>query len=237
MTYWAENSLVVEQMVADGVELSVYLLQYPKKQKIILIETSWGSILGTKMALSRPDLYYAYLGHSQFVNFTKNLQNTYHKAYGLVKSSADDDVTGNLDALGEPPYNSAKETGQLLRIVKRYERNNALAAPEHWWEIASGYDTEEDLKNRYNGAGHDKLGIRSMASDIDFSKDDLESEQPVYFVQGENDILTASEINKPYFDKISASEKGYILVPGAGHGMNISKIDTQYRIPKEKLNF
>jgi pimeloyl-ACP methyl ester carboxylesterase len=239
--YWMENPLTVDQMVRDGIELTEYLIKHLNKQKVILIGTSWGSVLGAKMALARPDLYYAYLGHSQFVNLTENLKNAYQKVYGLAETSGDSITVQKLDTLGEPPYPSAKDTGQLLRIVKKYERDNSMAAPEHWWTLAAEYDNGEDIGNRYKGddysfvyfVGHDKLGIRSMVSDIDFAKDGLEFEIPIYLVQGEEDILTASEKNKPYFDKISAPEKQYFLVPKAGHGHNKSVVDTQYKILKE----
>jgi hypothetical protein len=56
-------------------------------------------------------------------------------------------------------------------------------------------------------------------------------------IQGENDILTAAKINKPYFDKISAPDKAYYLLPDAGHGYNESVVDAQYQILKEKLAF
>jgi pimeloyl-ACP methyl ester carboxylesterase len=57
--YWIENPLTVEQMTADGIALSKYLIKYLKKQKIIILGTSWGSILATEMALKDPVLFYA----------------------------------------------------------------------------------------------------------------------------------------------------------------------------------
>lgn len=72
--YWIENPLTVEQMTADGIELSRYLIKHLKKQKIIIIGSSWGSLLGAQMALNRPDLFYAYVGHAQIVNPLKGLE-------------------------------------------------------------------------------------------------------------------------------------------------------------------
>jgi hypothetical protein len=118
--YWLENPLTVEQMVKDGIELTEYLIKYLKKQKVIIIGTSWGSILGTKMALSRPELFYAYVGHAQFVNFEENLKYAYLKVYNLATSNGDEDSIEELKSLGEPPYDNAKKSGQFLRIVKKY---------------------------------------------------------------------------------------------------------------------
>lgn len=243
--FWIENPLTVNQMVKDGIELTEYLTKYLNKKKVILIGTSWGSILGAKMAQSRPDLYYAYLGHAQFVNLTENLKNAYRKVFELSKNSGDNVSSKKLELLGEPPYVSAKDAGQFLRIVKKYERENSVPAPDDWWKLAPEYDNEEDNKNRYDGddysfiyfAGHEKLGIKSMVSDIDFSKEGREYKIPVYLIQGEEDILTSSEINKLYFDKIIAPEKEYFLLPNTGHGHNKSVVDAQYKILTEKLHF
>src|SRR5690606_16610833 len=128
--YYIENPLTVEQMTADGIELTEYLLRHLNKEKIILIGSSWGSVIGAKMALKRPVLFHAYLGHSQIVNFLENLNHAYQKVYELAKENDDLESIEKLDALGAPPYDEAKNAGQLFRIIKKYERQNSVPAPE-----------------------------------------------------------------------------------------------------------
>ncbi|CAD5276634.1 MULTISPECIES: alpha/beta hydrolase [unclassified Imperialibacter] len=243
--YWIENELSIDQMVKDGVELAEYLTKQLNKQKVILIGTSWGSILGTKMAIARPDLFFAYIGNSQFVDFNENHSYAYDKVLELARESDDSTSIQKLNLLGKPPYKDARSFGQMIRIVKQYEQKDAIPAPVDWWEIAPEYNNEVDQKNRYNGedysflyfAGHEKMGIKSMARDVNFNRDAIEFEIPVYLVQGEKDISTASEISSAYFDKISAPDKAYYLIPGAGHGQNQSVVDMQFQILKEKLRF
>ncbi|MBK6266976.1 alpha/beta hydrolase [Marivirga sp. S37H4] len=242
--YWIENPLSVEQMSTDGIELSKYLIKYLGKEKITLIGTSWGSILGTTMALKRPDLFYAYIGHSQLVNFTENIKYAYQKVYAMAQNADDKESVEKLESLASPPYTDAKSTGQLLRIIKKYERKNSVPAPESWWVLASGYDNETDANNRYNGddysfinfAGHKKIGIEAMSATVDFMKDGLNFKIPVYLVQGEEDILTSKEITKAYFDAISAPEKEYFLLPEAAHGHNQSVVDMQYHVLKKYVS-
>lgn len=243
--YWIENKLTIDQMVKDGIELAEYLTKYLNKQKIILLGTSWGSILGIKIAIARPDLFFAYIGNSQFVDFNENHNYAYNKVLEQAKTLGDTSSVRKLNLLGKPPYKYARNFGEMIRIVKKYEQKNATPAPVDWWKIAPEYDNEIDSKNRYNGddysflyfAGDEKIGIKSMAKDVNFNKDALEFEIPVYLIQGEKDILTAPEISKSYFDKISAPDKEYYLIPNAGHGQNQSVVDMQYQILKEKLHF
>lgn len=239
--YWIENPLTVQQMTNDGIALTKYLLQHLNKGKVILVGTSWGSILGTEMALKSPELFYAYVGHSQFVNFSDNLMYAYTKTYALAKNKQDVEAIEILETLGEPPYDGAKNYGQLLRIIKKYERENSKPEPNTWFKLNPAYDNETDSKNRYDGddysfinfVGHKKLNIRSMAATIDFNKNGLVFKIPIYYIQGEEDILTATPINKPYFDKITAPAKEYFLLPDAGHGHNASVINKQYEVIKK----
>lgn len=236
--YWIENPLTVEQMVADGIELTEYLTNHLGKQKVILAGTSWGSVLSTKMALKRPDLFHANIGLSQIVNFIESLQFAYRKIYEIAKSADDKETVEKLETLGAPPYAEAKNAGQLFRIIKKYELANEVPAPESWWKMAAEYDNETDAKNRYQGddysfihfVGHEKMGIKSMGATIDFLKESTEFEIPVYLIQGEGDISTPKEMTKEFFDKLEALKKEYFLVKEAAHGQNQAVVDTQYKV-------
>lgn len=241
--YWIETPLTIEQMTADGLEVSEYLRKHLGKEKIILIGTSWGSVLGTKMALMRPDMYYAYIGHSQLVNPSADIIQVYHKTNQLAHQSNDSTAIDVLKSLGPPPYHNAKHTGQLMRIIKKYERENSVPAPESWWEIAPEYANETDASHRYNGddysfihyAGHKELGIKSMSSTINLMKDGVEFKIPVYLIQGEEDILTPLDITAKYFEKINAPEKELMVIPGAAHGFNQSVVDAIYQLLSKKI--
>ncbi|CAN5500018.1 hypothetical protein BH23BAC1_BH23BAC1_24980 [soil metagenome] len=206
--------------------------------------TSWGSILGTKMALKRPELFHAYVGHAQVVNFFDNLNYAYQKVYKMAEDAEDKESIEKLQSWGEPPYDDGKNSGQLLRIIKKYERENSIPAPKTWWKLASEYDNKKDGQHRYEGddysfihlVGHEKLGIKAMITDVDFNNDGLKFKVPVYLIQGEEDILTSKEITKIYFDSIDAPKKEYFLIPGAAHGLNQSVVDTQYQILKNHLS-
>lgn len=242
-TFLLNNPLTLKQMVADGIELTTYLTHNLGQKKVILMGTSWGSILGTKMVLKRPDLFHCYIGHSQFVNFKTNLNETYSKTFDIAEKAADREAINKLKELGKPPYSSAKYLGQLLRVVKKYERNNAIPAPVNWWEFTPEYKNELDAAHRFMGddysfihfAGHEALEIRPMAEAINFTKNGFEFKIPVYIIQGEADILTPASLSKPYFDMITAPKKEYHLVSGAAHGHNQLIVDKQYEIAKTYL--
>jgi len=235
--YLKANPLSLEQMTNDGIEVSEYLIKHLGKQKIILCGTSWGSVLGVKMATKRPDLYYAYIGHSQIVTPSID-EHLFNKVYKIAKDKNDTASLKVLNTIGKPPYARAKNLGQLFRILKKYEKANSTPAPASWFTISPAYDNPKDEQNRSDGddysfvnyAGDTLLAVPSMSATINLLKDNADFKIPVYIIQGNEDILTPKENSRLYFDKIKAPKKEYFLLPDASHGFNISVLEKQYEI-------
>lgn len=237
--YLKANPLTLEQMTNDGIEVSKYLLKHLGKQKIILFGTSWGSALGVKIVTKQPELFYAYVGHSQIV--TPNIDvDFYDKIYKIAEKRNDKEALEILNTIGKPPYNRAKNVGLLFRVLKKYERMNSTPAPENWFQLSPAYDNDIDNKNRADGddysfvnyVGDEKLGVQSMSANVNFLKDNFDFKIPVYFIQGNEDIMTPKESSKEYFEKIHAPKKEYYLLPNAAHGFNESVVEAQYKIFK-----
>ncbi|MBW4359857.1 alpha/beta hydrolase family protein [Flavobacterium taihuense] len=231
------NPLTIEQMTDDGIAVSEYLLKHLGKQKLILFGTSWGSALGVKIVTKRPDLFYAYVGHSQIVKPAID-DAFYNKIYKIAKDKNDTESLEVLNSIGKPPYDRAKKTGQLFRVLKKYERANSTPAPETWFVEAPAYNSSKDIQNREEGddysfvnyIGDSKLRLHSIIDTIDLMKDNLEFKIPVYLIQGNEDLMTPKEASKAYFDKIKAPEKKYYLLPKAAHGFNEAVLEAQIKI-------
>lgn len=233
------NPLTVDQMASDGIEVTKYLIKHLGKEKIILFGTSWGSVLGIKMAAKRPDLYYAYVGHSQVVNLSDDLA-LYDKVYQMAQKNNDTASIAVLKTIGKPPYERAKTVGQLFRVVKKYERASSIPAPAAWFVESPGYDTEKDNRNRSDGddysfvnfVGDKLLGVQSMRSTVNFLNDHVDFKIPIYLIQGEADLLTPKEVTRNYFNKIRSPDKKYILLPNTAHGFNDHVVKEQQKIFK-----
>jgi len=223
-----------------GIRLTEYLIKYLGKQKIILFGTSWGSVLGVLMATERPDIFCAYIGHSQVVDPYENFKYVYKKIFNLAENAHDQKSLNTLNTLGSPPYDSAKNYGQLLRIIKAYEKQNSLPVPDSLWKISAAYTSTKDEQDRSDGddysfinyVGNTPFGIKPMMKTINMIQHGLNFNIPVYLIQGEEDILTPKEVTKEYFDQIRAPKKEYILLPKTAHGFNVPVIEMQYKIMK-----
>ncbi|NEU07762.1 alpha/beta hydrolase [Flavihumibacter sp. R14] len=238
--YLKANPLTVEQMTKDGIALTEYLLKHLGKEKVFLFGTSWGSVLAARMASSQPDFFHAYVGHSQVVKPGEWTQ-LYIKIFTMAEIAGDQESLELLKSIGAPPYDVANKTGKLLRVVKKYERQNSKPAPAEWFEPALEYNNETDIKHRADGddysfvnfSGDTRFGLKSMVAGMDLSREAVIFQIPVYFIQGARDILTPQESTREYFEKIRAPKKEYILLTETAHGFNQLVVDTKYRILME----
>lgn len=66
------GTLSIDRYVDDAIEVAELLRKRYGKSRIVLVGHSWGSILGMKAALKRPDLFSAYVGVGQVVSAREN---------------------------------------------------------------------------------------------------------------------------------------------------------------------
>jgi len=240
LEYLRAHTLTLQQMTQDGVALAGYLTQHLHKNKLILFGTSWGSALAVKIVSEKPELFYAYVGHSQIVNPNDD-ELLYEKVYQIAQKQHDQVALDTLKKIGRPPYDQARTIGKLFRIVKKYERANSIPAPANWFIPTSTYNDSLDERNREDGddysfvhyTGDRQMGIPSMRAGINMMRDNLIFKVPVYLIQGNEDLLTPKESTKAYFDQIKAPHKEYLLLPETAHGFNLSVVDAQYKIFKK----
>ncbi|WP_449397402.1 hypothetical protein [Chryseobacterium wanjuense] len=47
----------------------------------------------------------------------------------MAEIQNDSDALKILNTIGQPPYSSARNSGQLYRVIKKYEKANSTPAP------------------------------------------------------------------------------------------------------------
>ncbi|MDF2192774.1 alpha/beta hydrolase [Paraflavitalea sp. CAU 1676] len=231
------NPLSIDQLAKDGIALAEYLIEHLKKQKIFLFGTSWGSVLGVTIASRRPDLFYAYVGHSQVVD-PRDDRRLYDTVWQMAQQKGDTAALSVLRALGKPPYSRARDVGRLWRVVKKYEAASSTPPPPGWFVEAPGYTGTADSLHRSDGddysfvnfVGDQVLGVPAMRAGIQFSVDQLEFKVPVYLIQGVHDLLTPASVTKAWFNRIKAPAKEYFLLPHAAHGFNQEVLSKEYNL-------
>lgn len=232
--------LSLEQMRDDGIAVTNYVRQRLGQDKVILMGSSWGSILGVYMAKASPSLYHAYVGTAQVVDARRNLVGMYDEVMALAQAAGDQPTVDKLAALGSPPWTDPRNFGILRRFDRKYEALTTDAPPKNWWQPAPLYATPQALADAEAADDYSYLQFMGRHGDGMFSKVDLPAMGtqfglPVYLLMGTQDLLTSPVVARRYFDSISAPHKDFVLVPRAGHDPNQAMLDAQWKVLREKV--
>lgn len=111
------NTIRIEQYVKDGVELAEFIRKKYGKEKVILIGHSWGTIVGMRVALQRPDLFYAYVGIGQVINTNDNERLSVDYAVKEATRLRNDTALAELKSIA--PYPGNKPISRERIIIAR----------------------------------------------------------------------------------------------------------------------
>jgi pimeloyl-ACP methyl ester carboxylesterase len=227
-------------MARDGIEVATYITRHLHKEKVILLGGSWGSVLAVHMVKARPDLFHAYIGTGQVVESVENQAATYAKVMTLARAAADIKTLATLESLGAPPWTNPRNLGVLRRITRLYEKQAADPAPSFWWVPALQYATPQEQADYETGEEFSYLQFVGVNGNGMFSKVDLWKlgsafDVPVFLLHGAEDLVSAPEVAKRYYDSLSAPEKAFVLLPQTGHDPNERMIDAEYNVLRARV--
>lgn len=111
------GTIHIEQYVSDAIELSEHLLKKFGKRKLILVGHSWGTIVATKAALKRPDLFAAYVGIGQVIYTRDNERLSYE--YGLRQAREHNNKQAIAELESIFPYPGDKPITRERIIIAR----------------------------------------------------------------------------------------------------------------------
>ena len=217
-----EPGLTIESIVDDGIELADWLRGRLGKDKIVLLGWSWGTIIGVKMAKARPDLFAAYVGTGQVVAMEEGEAIAYANVLAKARARGDAAAIAELEALGPPPYAGLEEIATQRKWATQYEAGMSLEAafilPQLFaprTELADIYD----LARATAAAGTHFVGpdMKGPMTQIDLRRLGPELALPVFLIQGTADDFTPAELSRAWLGSLSAPQRKFIPIDGAGH--------------------
>lgn len=229
----ADAALTLAQMTQDGVDVAAYVAHHLGQKQVIVLGSSWGSVLAVSMVKAKPALFRAYVGAAQMVSYRDNPAASYTQVLALAKAASDQKTIDSLVALGPPPWTNPRGFGIVRRATRVYEGKATTAAPKAWWSPSAEYATPDMEANYEAGEDYSYLQFVGLNGDGLFSTVDLPAlgttfDMPVYLVQGSEDLVTTPAIAKAYFDTIVAPQKEFLLIPRTGHDPNEAMVKAQH---------
>jgi len=212
------ETLTLEQMISDTVELTHYLRARFDEEKIYLVGNSWGTVLGVLVVDQHPELFHAYVGTGQMVSPRETDIMFYEDSLAWAEETGNDALAATLRQNGPPPYDNLLD----------YE---PAIAYEHDWNYYPELDTskempynlfvpENTLMDRINGLRSflDTFSILyPQIQEVDFRQDVPALDVPVILVIGAHEARGRAVLAKAWFEMLDAPSKELVVFEHAGH--------------------
>ena len=234
-----ESTMTIDRMVQDGIEVAEFLTRHLNKKKIIIEGGSWGSVLGIYMVHSRPDLFYAYVGDAQIVNWRRNLFASYTRVLQLARACGDQQAITALTTIGPPPWDSISQWPKYRKWERAYQAK-LVTAPLAPKIISPEYASPEEQAQYEASDDFSFVHFVGMTLSGPFTQVDLPAlgadfAIPIFIIQGTEDLTAVPELAEAYLECIKAPRKKFYLVPGTGHEPSATELDVIWEVLREQV--
>lgn len=190
----------VAQMQDDTLQVVNLLRKEFKQQKIYLLGSSWGNVLGFHVVKQHPELLHAYFA----VNPVVSQLASERELLATLKNHFKDDPAAS---------------GELARVDTKFGSDEDLFYIRKWLFYKDGmeYATSDDFRKMFFEWTKTWSPVWTQVMTIDLRDSLRQADCPVYFFVGKNDIQTSASITGAYFDELQAPKKKLFLFERSGH--------------------
>jgi pimeloyl-ACP methyl ester carboxylesterase len=238
------NTLTVDQVVADTIELASYLRDRFDEERIYLSGVSWGTILGVLAVQRAPELYHAWIGAGQMVDPLETTRRLHQEMLDLAARTDDAELAAKMASFGDPPYRhilaGAFVMGYYEALYKPY-----TPAPEYverieqagigpWGVLAGEYDLM-DKANVLRGLIDFYSIMWPQIQGIDFRRDVPRLDVPVYLLDGQAELASRRDLALEWHAGLDAPIKRIFSFRGAAHNAAMEQCVAFHRIMVETV--
>ena len=205
------ESLTVEQILADAVELTEHLRERFDKEKIYLVGHSWGTYIGMLLVKRYPKLFDAYVSMGQVVDDTRGRK----IADSFIIEQAH--KTGNQEALDE-----MAEDPDGFREKWLFAFGGELYGETSYTPfIIEGLKSPEyglfDIQKVAKGSNFSSQHMIYNTIKETISQNIHSVDIPVYFFTGRHDYTTPFELIELFYDQLEAPRKMMVWFDHSAH--------------------
>ena len=221
------GELSFDRLARDGIAVTEFVCRRLETDRIVLVGLSGGSMVGLNMVKRRPDLFCAYVGTGQIVDWARQDAASYTMVLAQVHAAHDQAAIAELTRIGPPPYPDAATDA----IKSKYASAMTAAEQAAFGAVdpavmAAVQSPPADA--RYIARGVPARDVRTLAMAayttlrneivaFDARRLGLEFDVPMFFFQGDRDAYTVTSEVQVYESEIRAPKKMLVLIEGGGH--------------------
>jgi pimeloyl-ACP methyl ester carboxylesterase len=218
-------TITIDRMVQDGIELTEWLRDTLKQDKIILVGHSWGSILGVLMVKARPDLFYAFVGTGQVADPARNYAVAYRELLDSAERRGEQVAVRELRQVGPPPWRDGRGYGVQRKWANFFEHADIFLASTFALALdAPGYSLR-DVNDWLDGQALSAEHLVPQTNALDAAALGGAFSVPVFVIQGAEDFTTPASLARKFASSIRAPRKEFVPIEGGGHFAVFMKSD------------
>ncbi len=217
-----EPTLTLDRYVDDAVEVMALLRKRYGKRKLIVLGHSWGSVVGLKAAMARPDWVSAYVGVGQFLNLMDNEKVGYDLAMARAKAEGNAQAIAELDAIAPYPGNAAPTLDRLnvqRKWTIHYGGLQAYREDAHPWFAAADLSPDYDAADLEAFDAGSKKSIGPLLGKLMGLRLDKVRKVsfPVVLLLGRHDYTTPPKASARWLAQLDAPYKAAVWFEDSAH--------------------
>jgi pimeloyl-ACP methyl ester carboxylesterase len=211
--------VTLRRIADDGVDLSRYLCRTLGKKKIVLLGHSWGSLVGVHMVQQAPQLFAAYVGTGQMADFHADALIQYRLILAKARRDHSAAELKALQALGPAdPANGRQYAAYrtyLPTVMAPSDLAYLKAQQSHAPALAAAYPKEGPDVGAGMKFSRPLLWPYVVKADLPRTAGTIAT--AFFLIQGQDDVLAATQQAVDYFHAVKAPYKKLTIVQRAGH--------------------
>jgi proline iminopeptidase len=218
-----QRTMTVRQMQQDTLDMANYLRRRFKRDKIVVLGASWGSVLGLWLAHDHPEVVAAYVGVGQGVNMKENGRTAFEDALFVARARGLGDAVQELEAIRPYPDPGIPRKGQ---VAQRWQAellgppadrsflniprllSTLLTAPEYSLGDVYGFSRGVIFSIERLIPEVNTVDLTALGSDF---------RTPVFFFHGRLDPYTRPALIETYARTVTAPRHELVWFERAGH--------------------
>lgn len=194
------QQISIEQMEVDTYEVIRFITKRLKQEKIYLLGSSWGNVLGFYIVEKHPEMLYSYFAVNPVIS----------------QLASEKELLQTLKTYFEENPLAITE---LASVKIPFKTDDDLFYLRKWLFYKNGKKsaTSAAFKSEFLKWSKTWTPIWKDVMKINLPKTLKKVDCPVYFFVGKNDIQTSAKITKKYFEELKAPKKDLFLFENSGH--------------------
>ena len=190
----------VEQMEQDTLQVIDFVRKELKQEKIFLLGSSWGNVLGFHVVKTHPELLHAYFAVNPVVS----------------QLASEKEL---LQTLRSYFYGNPLAVNELANVNIPFKTNEDLLYLRKWLFYKDGKTNvlSEEFKSGFLHWSAKWSPVWNDVMRVNLPESLTQVECPIYFLVGAMDIQTSTRITQAYFEKLKAPKKELFMFERSGH--------------------